>query len=77
MSKIFDAAAKNGVIDLRDLAPLDGDGPSRSETPKPEPASRLESTVRSPSSALSRTIRLRASASSPVFHFDQQQQNAA
>jgi capsular exopolysaccharide synthesis family protein len=77
MSKIFDAAAKNGVIDLSDLGPLEADGPSRSETPEPRAASCLESTVRRPPSALSRTIRLRASASSPVFPFDEQQQHAA
>src|SRR5947208_967149 len=77
MSKIFDAAAKNGVIDLSELASLDADAPSRSEPPQPEAASRLEFTVRPARPALSRTMRLRAPACSPVFPFDEQQQHAA
>src|SRR5947209_18534348 len=77
MSKIFDAAAKNGLIDLSDVAALDADGPSRSETSEPKAASRLELAHGRTSFAASRTIRLRASASSPVFPFDEPQQQAA
>lgn len=77
MSKIFDAAAKNGVIDLSDLASLDGDGDVRSETLIPEPVSRLETPVRSTVPKGNRTLRLRASALSPVFPFEEQQQRAA
>src|SRR3954447_13662083 len=77
MSKIFDAAAKNGVIDLSDLASLDAEGPIRSEAPDSEAGNRSVSPRQATVLVVSRTMRLRASALSPVFPFDEQQQHAA
>src|SRR5436305_12277522 len=77
MSKIFAAAAKNGVIDLSDLASLDTEGPIRSEAPDSDPANRSESPREPTVLVVSRTMRLRASALSPVFPSDKQQQHAA
>src|SRR3954451_12337474 len=74
MSKIFDAAAKNGVIDL---ASLESDGVAPSETPRPEPISHSGSPRRPDVLTAVRTMRLRASALSPVFPFDEQQRHAA
>src|SRR4051812_12602494 len=77
MSKIFDAAAKNGVIDLSDLGLLDAEGPARSEVPDQETASRSAVPTPRSTSTVSRTVRFRASALSPIFPSDEQQQHAA
>ena len=77
MSKIFDAAAKHGVIDLGDLAPPELEGPSPRATPESETARRSKVASGQTLFAKTRSIRLRASASSPVFPFGVQQQHAA
>ena len=74
MSKIFDAAAKNGLIDLSEFTQLDEEAivPAKAA----EPSSRSSVSIPIPVPA-SRSVRLRASASSPVFPFDGGQQQAA
>jgi capsular exopolysaccharide synthesis family protein len=77
MSKIYDAAAKNGIIDLSDLVSLDAGTSASSERAQPELASLSEFALRRTSFATGRTVRFRAPALSPVFPFDEQQQHAA
>jgi capsular exopolysaccharide synthesis family protein len=75
MSKIFDAAAKNGIIDLSAFTPLDIEDPI--SPPKPADASSCSRFSIRPAAPVHRSLRLRASALSPVFPFDDGQHRAA